>query len=311
MQDAPLYSQIARGPENGAAHWVTTDDGLRIRVAHWTASAAKGTVLIFPGRTEYIEKYGPLAQQIVARGFCAVAVDWRGQGLAGRTHPNAAYGDVGAFTDYQRDVAALIDHARALKLPEPFFLLGHSMGGCIGLRALIEGLPVNAAAFSAPMWGIEMDAVTRPFAWTLSTISRYLGFEKRLAPGQELDAYVGRTTFADNTLTSDPDMFAFLQEQMRAQPDLSLGGPSLRWLNEALRETKALSRMPSPQIRCITFLGSDEEIVDPSRIRSRMSAWPQGTLQMFEGAKHEVMMETPAIRNEATDAMLSLFERHC
>ena len=48
-----------------------------------------------------------------------------------------------------------------LGAPKPWFLIGHSMGGAIGLRALHDGLPVQAAAFSAPMWGIAMHPALR------------------------------------------------------------------------------------------------------------------------------------------------------
>jgi len=58
MERAPFFADIDDGPEGGAAWWLTADDGLRIRLGVWSKEAAKGTVLLFPGRTEYIEKYG-------------------------------------------------------------------------------------------------------------------------------------------------------------------------------------------------------------------------------------------------------------
>jgi len=152
LTPAPLFTDIHPGPEGGMAHWVETSDGKRIRVGHWPVSGAKGTVLLFPGRTEYIEKYGPAASDLAARGLGTIAIDWRGQGLADRLLDDPRVGHVDAFSDYQKDVAAMLRAARALSLPRPFYLLAHSMGGCIGLRAVIEGLPVQAAAFTGPMW---------------------------------------------------------------------------------------------------------------------------------------------------------------
>ncbi len=69
---------------------------------------AKGTVLLFPGRTEYIEKYGRAARDLYQRGFATLTVDWRGQGLADRMLEDARIGHVHYFTDYQKDVAAMI-----------------------------------------------------------------------------------------------------------------------------------------------------------------------------------------------------------
>ena len=105
-----------------------------------------------------------------------------GQGLADRLLADRRVGHVGRFTDYQMDVAAMVKAARALDLPQPYYLLAHSMGGCIGLRALMEDLPVAACAFTGPMWGIQMASTTRPAAWALSWSSARLGFGHHLAP---------------------------------------------------------------------------------------------------------------------------------
>ena len=310
MENAPFFEDIAQGPAGGAAHWLTTADGLRIRVGHWTGSNVKGTVLLFPGRSEYIEKYGPAAVDFLARGYATVAIDWRGQGISDRTGATYAMGDVARFTDYQHDVIAAVDHARLLGLPEPFYLVAHSMGGCIGLRALHNGLPVKAASFSAPMWGIMMNPVMRPIAWLASGLSRKIGMDQTLAPGQVTQSYVTRVDHAENTLTSDQPMFEFMQMQLREEPKLSLGGVSLRWLNESLSEMRTLSQMPSPDMPCCTFLGSDESIVDPGRIRDRMAEWTDGALHLIDSAQHEVMLETLEIRPCVFDTTTALFDRH-
>ncbi len=309
MENAPFFDEIADGPV-GTAHWITTADGLRIRVAHWTGADVKGTVLLFPGRTEYIEKYGLAAAELLARGYATIAIDWRGQGLADRTCDNAAIGDVAQFSDYQHDVTATVAHARALELPEPFYLLAHSMGGCIGLRALHNGLPVAASAFSAPMWGVIMSPLLRPFAWALSAVACRIGKGTTLSPGQTTESYVLREPFEGNTLTNDPEVFAALKAQLTAHPELGLGGPSLRWLNGSLREMRRLSQMPSPNVPCCTFLGTAEAIVDPARIHARMNDWPNGTLHMIEGGQHEVMMEAPAIRTHVFDTLTAHFDQH-
>jgi len=53
LEAAPLFTDIAPGLAGGAAYWAETSDEKRIRVAHWSPEGAKGTVLLFPGRTEY------------------------------------------------------------------------------------------------------------------------------------------------------------------------------------------------------------------------------------------------------------------
>ena len=310
MQAAPFFDDVAGGPDGGAAHWLTTSDDLKIRVGHWTAPGVHGTVLLFPGRTEYVEKYGRAAKSLLEHGFATVAVDWRGQGLADRMANDRGLGHVNAFTDYQRDVAAMLDHVRALGLPSPYYLIAHSMGGCIGLRALMQGLPVNAAMFSAPMWGIGMGRLLRPVAWGISTMSRQFGFDMRVAPGQDTSNYLERVAMNENELTHDPEMFAYMQAQLRAHPELGLGGPSLRWLNEALVETRQLAARPSPDVPTLTFLGMQETIVDPLRVRRRMGEWPSGQLTVLPRCKHEGMMESVDVRTRIFDATAAHFNAH-
>ncbi|SDO42433.1 lysophospholipase [Lutimaribacter pacificus] len=310
MKPAPFFADLADGPGTGAAWWLTADDGPRIRVGAWPLDGAKGTALIFPGRTEYIEKYGRAARDLAARGYATLAIDWRGQGLADKALDDPATGHVERFTDYRNDVAAALRAAETLDLPRPWHLIAHSMGGCIGLRALYEGLPVNTCVFSAPMWGITMPARKRPVAWALGWSTLHLRLGTAMAPGTSPRHYVASEPFEGNPLTTDPEMFDYMRRHLEAEPALALGGPSIRWVYAALSEMRNLARRPAPGLPCLTFLGTGETIVDPGRIRARMANWPGGELRMIAGAEHEVMMETPPIRADFFDRAAALFDAH-
>ncbi|MGH1354293.1 MAG: alpha/beta fold hydrolase [Thalassovita sp.] len=308
MTPAPFLTDIASIAPEGAAYWLDTPDGVRVRAVLWGQQAEKGTVLLFPGRTEYAEKYTHTAAALEQGGYATLAMDWRGQGLADRLLDDPQVGHVGEFSDYQHDVAAMVDAAEDLDLPKPYFLIAHSMGGAIGLRAVMEGLPVAACVFTGPMWGIIMHPATRPAAWAISWASRVLGTSHGLAPGSRTEAYVLSEPFEDNTLTTDPNMYAFMQDHVMAHPELSLGGPSLNWVHEALKDTLDLSRQPAPNLPCLTFLGTHERIVDPKRIQTRMDSWPGGELVMVENGEHEVLMETPQMREAAMARILRFFD---
>ncbi|MGJ8627464.1 MAG: alpha/beta fold hydrolase [Sulfitobacter sp.] len=307
LTPAPLFTDVDPGPEGGSAHWVETSDGKRIRVGHWPAAGAKGTVLLFPGRTEYIEKYGPAATELAARGLATLAIDWRGQGLADRLLEDTRTGHVDVFSDYQKDVAAMLRAARELGLPRPFFLLAHSMGGCIGLRAVIEGLPVQAAAFSAPMWGILIAPHLRHLAHFLAHVMPRFGRGHLLPPGTKPEPYVLAEPFENNMLTTDVAMYNMMREQVIAHPELALGGPSFVWLREALIETVHLAGRSAPNLPCVTWLGSNERIVDTPRIHARMETWKGGRLEMVEGGEHEVLMEKEPLRKQVFDGVEKLF----
>ena len=303
LAPAPLFTDVAPGPAGGVAYWALTSDGKRIRVGHWPLEGAKGTVLLFPGRTEYIEKYGTTAAELAGIGLATLAIDWRGQGLADRLLDDPLVGHVEAFSDYQKDVAALLRAARELHLPRPFFLLAHSMGGGIGLRAVMEGLPVQAAAFTGPMWGIYVKPHLRLMASLLARLMPRIGRGHDLPPGTTIDPYVLADPFEDNMLTTDPQMWDMMRDQLTAHPELSLGGPSYTWLREAMAETRHLASRAAPNLPALAFLGSNERIVSVPPIKARMESWKGGRLETIKGGEHEVLMEAPELRKPVFEAL--------
>jgi len=307
LGSAPLFEDIHPGPAPAAAYWAKTSDGVKIRFGVWEQEGARGTVLIFPGRTEYIEKYGVTATEFAKRGLSCVAIDWRGQGLADRLLDDPLTGHVERFPDYQKDVATMMRVARSLNLTRPYFLVAHSMGGCIGLRAVMEGLPVQAVAFTGPMWGIHLALHMRVPAHLLSRVMPYFKQGHRMPLGTTAEPYVLTSPFADNQLTTDEKMYEMMRDQITAHPELKLGGPSYIWLREALAETKHLSERAAPNLPSITYVGSNERIVDVPRIHARMENWKGSQMRTVEGGEHEVLMERPALRTPVFDEIAGLF----
>lgn len=306
MEEAPYFDDIAHGPDGGQAFWTTASDGVRLRIGYWPGGN-RGTVLLFPGRTEYIEKYGPAAADLQARGYSTLTIDWRGQGLSDRFTENRLIGHVENYSDYQLDVASMVDAAAALDCPGPFYLVAHSMGGSIGLRALHNGLDVRAVSFTGPMWGIAMSPFLRAISAPVAMLLKAFGQGKNFAPTTRRDSYVLGEPFQNNELTTDPDMYAFLQNQVTEYPDLTLAGPSVNWLDEALRECAALTDLGAADIPTLVYMGALERIVDPDPVRQIMGNWPNGDLHMVPNAEHEIIMETPAIRRNYFDEMDQLF----
>ena len=310
ITEAPFFDDVDDGPDGGRAWWIRGADGVRIRAGVWPREGARGTVLLFPGRTEYVAKYGRAARDLGARGYATLAIDWRGQGIADRATDLPLKGHVDDFADYQVDVAGVVALARRLDLPRPWHLIGHSMGGCIGLRALHEGLPVASAAFTGPMWGLLIPRAMRPFAWGLALGASRLGMGHAYAPGTVRDAFVLIKPFAGNTLTRDRDMYAYMLRQTRAHMDVALAGPTMTWVLEALRDTARMARMTPPDVPCLTFVGDNERIVDVPAIEAMMAKWPNGRLVVVPNGEHEVMMDTPNLRRWLFDEMAAHFDAH-
>lgn len=305
MEAAPLNT--ADGPPGGQAFWLHASDGVRLRLAHWPGP--RGTAMVLPGRTEYIEKHALVVADLARAGWGALVIDWRGQGLSDRLAGDAALGHVGRFSDYQLDIAALRTAAGTLECRMPMPVLAHSMGGCIALRALCDGLQTPAAAFSAPMWGLPLSRVMRLGIRTMAHLTRPLGRDTAYLPTTGPQYGLLSLTFEDNPLTRDPDQFARMQRQIHDTPALALGGPSLRWGGAALSEMAALTRLPAPKIPALIGLGGNERIVSPAAIRAQAARWPRAELVDYPAAEHELMMETPQTRDDFLSRVLALFER--
>lgn len=307
MTPAPFRADLAEAPPGARTVWMTGRDGVRLRLMV-CSDGARATVLIFPGRTECAEKYGRVARDLWAAGLSSITIDWRGQGLSDRLLDDPLVGHVAQFSDYQTDVRAMLQAAEIARLPKPYFLLAHSMGGAIGLRALIQGLGVRAAAFSAPMWGLPIAGPLLPAARAMGWAAVKLGKGGDHAPNTYHGCYLCDEPFAGNVLTSDPDGYAYMKRQVVEEPDLALGGPSYGWVYEAIKECDALAQAPRPTLPTLVGLGSHEKVVNPAAIHLMAATWPSARVQIVPGAEHELLVETEKRRSAFMDGMLGLFD---
>ena len=135
---------VARTSE-GRLDWLTLADGRRLCQHDWPRAGATAGVLFVHGLGEHAGRYGQLAAWFNARGYAVRSYDQRGHG---RTP-----GRRGALP---RPLALLEDlaqvHARfADALGAPPLLLGHSMGGLVALRAVLDGwVSPRALVLSSP-----------------------------------------------------------------------------------------------------------------------------------------------------------------
>lgn len=295
--NAPFYADVADAPAGAEAFWLTASDGIRLRAVVWRGGT-RGTAVIFPGRTEFAEKYGRVTARLAERGLSVLVIDWRGQGLSDRHKGNPMLGHVEDFRIYQRDVAALLGLEAQLDLPDPHYLIAHSMGGCIGLRTLLERADFCGAIFSAPMWHLQMKAATRELTAKMTRLANLVGLGGRLMPGTRAQPTPVSVSFEGNALTSDPQVFAWCVNQISLHPELSLGGPSMQWTYAALEEMARLYVAPLPKVPMLVLLGTEETVVSSSVIRSQVAQMAQGEVVELAGARHEIFMERPEIQTE-------------
>lgn len=289
---APLVSIPEAPAPEGQAETLLGHGDVPLRAALFPAPSPRGSVVLSPGRTEPIEKYFEVVGELTGRGFCVLAHDWRGQGRSHRLLKDRLAGHAegwrGFLGDYQRLLAAF-----EARLPRPWLALGHSMGGCLTLLALEEGVgEFSGAVLSAPMLKLRPG---RPL-WLSELIARALvlaGRGARPLPGVAYDPIEG--LFEAERLTHDPVRHHRYKAQLRAGPDLALGHPTWGWLAFALQASR-LARS-SPRLRRVavpvSIVGAElDRLVDTSASREVAAALPQGRYVEAPGAFHEVLMET-------------------
>ena len=134
-------------PSGGTVGSFRGYDGAELRYARWDATRMprRGTVCLFGGRAEFIEKYFEVIADLRRRGFAVATMDWRGQGGSQRMLSNPRKGHVRGFWEYDRDLIRFMKDIVLPDCPPPFIGLGHSMGGNILLAQRDDARPVVRA----------------------------------------------------------------------------------------------------------------------------------------------------------------------
>ncbi|MFD1623715.1 alpha/beta fold hydrolase [Azospirillum griseum] len=283
-------------------------DGTTLRWARWqpTATPPRGTVLILTGRAEFIEKYTETAHGLTARGFQALAFDWRNQGLSDRPLANRQIHHLADFTTLVDDLDELVARvARPCAGNRPLVLLAHSMGGLVATLFLSRhaaAVPAvcDAVILSAPMHAIHFGPLPRVVARALAGLAVALGWGERYAPGQgDYDPAEGRFT-PDNPITSDPQRYAAFHGPYTARPELRVGGVSYGWIAAALRAEDAVVRdLPLERVTVPVLLLSapGDRVVRADAHRRVATRLGHATLVEHPEARHELLMERDAIRD--------------
>jgi alpha-beta hydrolase superfamily lysophospholipase len=111
---------------------LTMPDGQSLFVRDWPSSRAHDAVLIVHGLGEHSGRYQRLATWFHARGYAVRSYDQRGHGQTRGQRGALSHPD-----DLLEDLATVYnDYAQAL--PKPPLLLGHSMGGLVAARAVLD-----------------------------------------------------------------------------------------------------------------------------------------------------------------------------
>ena len=279
MKDITHSSFVTRNsnlpPMQHDAGTLRTDDGLTLATRRWQPHARpKGAVALVHGIGEHSGRYAHVATHLMLHDYAVYAFDLRGHGRS-EGEPRAY---VEAFDVYVADLDRVLEHIRAEAGVLPLFLMGHSMGGGIAARYVIEhgagglaGLVLSSAALRVP-------ADLSPF------LQKIAGVVSRFAP--KLPA----TRLNTANLSRDPAVARAYEQD----PLVYGGGVRARVGHAILQNVQHIEQHTDAfTLPLYLFHGTADRIADPEGSRRLFERAPteDKTLKLYDGLLHETMNE--------------------
>lgn len=297
-----LFSTPDNPIPNGAIEGkINSSKGIELRFARWghdSPRESRGTVCVFNGRTEFIEKYFETVKELRQRDFTVATMDWRGQGGSSRQLPDPCKGYVKDFSEFETDVDAFMQQVVLPHCPKPHFALAHSMGGAALLRVAHSGrYDFKRIVLSAPM----IDLAGQSGSWLarlLARAGRLAGLDERYMLGRSDRPEV----FENNELTSDHGRYERNARIVKENPSLEIvSPPTVAWVNaafdtiDAFRAEDYPSRIAQPTL---IFAAGDDSIVSVDAIARFAKRLRNGSYHLIEHARHEILQEQDHLRAE-------------
>jgi lysophospholipase len=297
-----LYPTTANPvPDGAVCGSVTTADGVALRYARWQPLAPRlGTVCVFPGRTEKIEKYFETVTDLRRRGFGVAVLDWRGQGGSQRLLRDPMKGHVPDFADHQLDLQAFVRDVMMPDCPPPYFALAHSMGAAVLLDTARLGRRwFERMVLVAPM--LEIALLTHEkAARRTSRLLCALGLGGFYVPAGA-SQHATNKPFEGNKLSSDRERYERNLAISREHPELDVGAPTIGWVKAAF---DLMDRLADPvtarairQPLLMIAAGADQ-VVSTSAIEHLGTRLIAGAHLVVPGARHELLQERDVYREQ-------------
>jgi lysophospholipase len=287
-------------PDGAVCHDVIASDGVHIRAIVARPFKAAATIFVLNGRADFSERYFETLKELMVRGFAVVTFDWRGQGGSQRLLRDPMRSYVKNFADYDKDLEAVVELARRLDFPEPFYALAHSTGGHNLLRALREKTYFERAIVSAPLLGLHFRGWPKPVVHILNFLTKISFLDWLYLPGLPRGP-MKRSQFEGNPLTSDRVRWNRDMTTIENFPQLSLGAPTFGWLRATLKSLAELHRWPKksgPTCPTMIIMAGQDKVVNNAGTRHFAERVPGISLLTIASSRHEILMENNQIREK-------------
>ena len=270
-------SLSAHEEATGDITWLEMADGQRLLLRDWPLPHARGAVLFVHGLGEHSGRYARLASWFNQRGYAVRSYDLRGHGQSPGRRGALRHGD-----DLLADLATVYNDYAATS-PCPPLLLGHSMGGLVAARAVLDG------SVAPPALVLSSPALR---SWESPRMIRLAAVLSHLLPSLPL-----RNGLDADKLSHDAQVVA----DYRSDP-LQHGWITPRLANFIFQDGAAcIADAARLEVSTLLLVADSDELVDPSGSRAFAKAAAvtgQLTTRFFSTLYHELFNEAEPGRSQ-------------
>lgn len=244
------------------------------RIWKHNGAASKGTIVGIHGYSEHSDRYAHFARFLTDASWDVAWLDLPGHGRSDGMRSN-----IDRFSDYLRCVEGLVTEIEKRKLPKPYHLFAHSLGGLIATRFAQTSIYADrfqSLTLSSPLFGL---ANYPKWAWPLIHLLSAVAPNMTLPNDGELGVGV---------LSTDKAIM-----ENRLQDPMIKSQVTFNWLREFFRAREAAFRESAQMILPLgMFLSGNDHVVSRSEserffqlVRSKKK------LRVYEGLLHEILNE--------------------
>jgi len=251
---------------------LSTDDGLHLFTRSWPSSSPRAVVALVHGYAEHSGRYDHVARTFTEQGATVHAYDQRGHG-----HSDGRRAYVASFERYLDDLDRFLDHVRAQTPDVPLFLFGHSMGGLVVLKYVLDRNPSpRGLLLSAPAIQINPD-----LAPLVRRIAQFIGRWFPTLP---------TTRSPQGAISRDPDVVAEAQNDPLNYHGRVLARTGAEMLRAGRDVQTNLSALDDP---FLVIHGTADRLATPSWSQRlyEQAVSDDKTIHLYEGLYHETFNE--------------------